>query len=73
MKANNNKTSQPSKEHVSGRHPTETNSLRLGAFFDLLLKIDKRNHPEKYDHHQKHTDSADQAAPMADCDCSPGI
>ena len=26
--------------------------IHFGAFFDLLLQIDKRNHPELYEHNQ---------------------
>jgi len=49
MKANDIKTSKPSNEDVSAEHSVEANSLRLEAFFDLLFKIDKRNHPELYE------------------------
>lgn len=49
MKANDIKTSEPPKEDDSSEHSAETHSLRLGNFFDLLFKIDKRNHPELYE------------------------
>jgi len=65
MKANEIKTSKPPKEHVSAECSAETHSLRLGAFFDLLLKIDKRNNPEKYDY-QKYRNSANQTPSRAD-------
>jgi hypothetical protein len=68
MKANDTKTSKPSNEDVSAEHTAEANFRRLGAFFELLLGIDKRNHPEKYDY-QKHRDSADQTTPGTDWDC----
>ena len=72
MKANEIKTSKPSNEDISVEHAEETNFRRLGAFFDLLLGIDKRNHPEKYDY-QKHRDSANQTTTGADWDGPSGI
>lgn len=49
MKANDIKTSEPPKEHFSAECSAETRSLHLGNLFDLLFKIDKRNHPELYE------------------------
>ena len=40
------------KKHISAASSVEVDSCRLGAFFDLLLQIDKRNHPELYEHNQ---------------------
>ena len=68
MKANKIKTSKPSNENVSTEHAADANFHRLGAFFELLLGIDKRNHPEKYDY-QKHRDSTDQTTPRTNRDC----
>lgn len=65
MKANEIKTFKPSNEDVSSEHAADANFRRLGAFFELLLGIDKRNHPEKYDH-KKNRDSADQASSGVD-------
>lgn len=61
----NIKAHMPAKKHISAESSAGVDSCRLGAFFDLLLQIDKRNHPEKYDH-QKHRDSADQASSGVD-------
>lgn len=46
-------------------------SRRLGAFFDLLFKIDKRNHPELYEHNQSGT-SPNQASKWPDGICLRG-
>ncbi|WP_213106631.1 hypothetical protein [Candidatus Protochlamydia amoebophila] len=42
---------------ISAESSALTNPCRLGAFFDLLLQIDKRNHPEFYEHNQSGTSS----------------
>lgn len=68
----NIKAHMPAKKHISVESSAEINSYRLGAFFDLLLQIDKRNHPEKYDY-QKHRDSADQTTSGTDWNSPPRI
>lgn len=60
----------PVKKNISAESLAGINSCRLGAFFDLLLQIDKRNHSELYEHHQSGTTS-DQTSKRADglCEC----
>jgi len=71
MEASNFKTHHPLKEAISVEHSTEVNSRRLGSFFDLLIQIDKRNHPELYEHKKSGT-SSDQTAKLPDDVCLPG-
>ncbi len=61
MEESNFKAHMPSKRDVSANSLAADSSRRLGAFFDLLLQIDKRNHPELYEHNQSGA-SANQAS-----------
>jgi hypothetical protein len=58
----------PAKKHISAESSAGGDSCRLGAFFDLLLQIDKRNHPELYEHNQSGT-SPNQTAKGSDGIC----
>ncbi|WP_154017766.1 hypothetical protein [Candidatus Protochlamydia phocaeensis] len=40
------------KKDLPTEQPAEASSNRLGAFFNLLLQIDKRNHSERYEHYK---------------------
>ncbi len=64
----NTKAHMPAKKHISAESSVVINSCRLGAFFDLLLQIDKRNHPELYEHNQSAT-SPNQTAKGPDGIC----
>jgi hypothetical protein len=55
MEESNFKAQMPSGMNFSAESLAANNSRRLGAFFDLLLQIDKRNHPELYEHNQSGT------------------
>lgn len=46
------KAHMPAKKHISAESSAEIDSCRLGAFFDLLFQIDKRNNPGLYEHNQ---------------------
>lgn len=71
MEESNFKAHTPSKKNLSAESSAVANSCRLGAFFDLLLQIDKRNHPELYEHNQSGT-SADQTSERLDRICVRG-
>jgi hypothetical protein len=71
MEDSNLKTHIASKKDVSARSLAGVDSCRLGAFFDLLLQIDKRNHPELYEHNQSGT-SPDQTSERLDRICVRG-
>ena len=64
------KAHMPAKKHISAESSAEIDFCRLGAFFDLLLQIDKRNHPEFYEHNKSGT-SPNQTAKGSDgiCQC----
>lgn len=62
------KAHMPAKKHISAESSTAIDSCRLGAFFDLLFQIDKRNNPELYEHNQSGT-SPHQASKRPDGIC----
>jgi hypothetical protein len=59
------------KKHISAESSAGVDSCRLGAFFDLLLQIDKRNHPELYENNQSGT-SSNQTSKWSDGICLRG-
>lgn len=61
MENSRSKTHKSIASDDSVKSSVEANGYRLGAFFDLLLRIDKRNHPELYAHNESGA-SPDQAA-----------
>ncbi|WP_042279800.1 hypothetical protein [Candidatus Protochlamydia sp. R18] len=71
MEESNFKAHMPSEKNFSAESLAAVNSCRLGAFFDLLLQIDKRNHPELYEHNQRGA-SPDQATKWPDSICKRG-
>lgn len=66
----NIKAHMSAKKHISAES-SGADSCRLGAFFDLLLQIDKRNHPELYEHNQSGA-SPHQASKRTDRICMRG-
>ena len=64
----NPKANMPVKKDASAELSAEIDSCCLEAFFSLLFKIDKRNHPELYEHNQSGT-SPDQASEWPDGIC----
>ena len=67
----NIKAHMSAKKHISADDSAGIDSCPLGAFFDLLLQIDKRNHPELYEHNQSGT-SANQTTKGSDGICLRG-
>jgi hypothetical protein len=59
------------KKNIPAESLAEVNSCRLEAFFDLLFKIDKRNHPELYEHNKSGA-SPDQTSKGSDGICLRG-
>lgn len=68
MEESNFKAHIPSGRNFSAESLAADNSRRLGAFFDLLLQIDKRNHPELYERNQSEA-SPHQAPKRSDGIC----
>jgi hypothetical protein len=52
MKDSNFNAHIQSQKDLPTEQSVEASSNRLGAFFNLLLQIDKRNHPERYEHYK---------------------
>jgi hypothetical protein len=71
MEKSNFKTHISLNKEVSVEYAAEANFHRLGAFFDLLLQIDKRNHPELYEHNKSGA-SPDQTTKGSDGICLRG-
>lgn len=71
MEKSNFKTHRSLNKEVSVEYSAEANFHRLGAFFDLLLQIDKRNHPELYEHNKSGA-SPDQTTKGSDGICLRG-
>ncbi|EFB41450.1 hypothetical protein pah_c032o003 [Parachlamydia acanthamoebae str. Hall's coccus] len=71
MEESNFKVHMPSKKNLSADSLAVANSCRLGAFFNLLFQIDKRNHPELYEHNQSGA-SPNQATKWPDGICKCG-
>lgn len=61
----------PVKKNTPAESSAGFDSSRLGAFFDLLLQIDKRNHSELYEHNKSGATS-DQTSKRADGLCMRG-
>ncbi|HEY2810073.1 MAG TPA: hypothetical protein VGJ00_01595 [Rhabdochlamydiaceae bacterium] len=59
---------QTCKRSISLERHSEESSDRLFLFFDLLMRIDQRNHPELYEHNQSGT-SPNQTAKGSDGIC----
>ncbi len=67
----NFKAHMPAKKNIPAESSVGVDSCPLGAFFDLLLQIDKRNHPEIYEHNQSGA-SPHQASKRPDRICMRG-
>jgi hypothetical protein len=71
MEDSNFKSRIRTKKDISAESLAGVDSCRLGAFFDLLFKIDKRNYPELYEHNKSGT-SPDQTTKGSDGICLRG-